>query len=82
MSKAKKINCKWCGMGHQPRPDGDHRIVKSIIPSRIDIRECAYHKAGAVSPIVLPSSRQTSPAARIWAMTGLVTSQHATLEEK
>jgi len=56
---AKKINCKWCGMGHAPRSDGNHWIVKSIIPARIDIRECAYHKAGEVSPIAPP---QPSPA--------------------
>jgi hypothetical protein len=49
-----KINCKYCGMGHSPRPDGNHWIVKSIFPARIDIRECAYHKAGEVSPIQLP----------------------------
>lgn len=48
---AKKINCKWCGMGHAPRSDGNHWIVKSLIPARIDIKECAYHKAGEVSPI-------------------------------
>lgn len=50
---AKKINCKWCGMGHAPRDDGSHWIVKSIIPARIDIRECAYHKAGEQSPIAI-----------------------------
>lgn len=48
---AKKINCKWCGMGHAPRSDGNHWIVKSIVPARIDIKECAYHKAGEVSPV-------------------------------
>lgn len=47
----KKINCKYCGMGHAPRDDGNHWIVKSIIPARINIVECAYHKAGTVSPI-------------------------------
>lgn len=60
--KPKNINCKWCGMGHAPRSDGNHWIVKSIIPAKIDIKECAYHKAGAVSPIqritpVEPDSR-------------------------
>lgn len=50
----KKINCKWCGMGHAPKADGNHWIVKSIIPAKITIAECAYHKAGAVSPIQLP----------------------------
>jgi hypothetical protein len=48
---SKKINCKWCGMGHPPKADGNHWIVKSIIPARIDIKECAYHKVGEVSPI-------------------------------
>lgn len=48
---AKKINCKWCGMGHAPRGDGNHWIVRSVVPAKIDIRECAYHKAGTVSPI-------------------------------
>jgi len=47
----KKINCKYCGMGHAPRSDGNHWIVKSIVPARINIVECAYHKAGKVSPI-------------------------------
>jgi hypothetical protein len=51
--KRKKINCKWCGMGHAPRDDGNHWIVKSITPARIDIKECAYHKAGTVSPIAI-----------------------------
>ena len=47
--KPKKINCKWCGMGHAPRSDGNHWIVKSIIPAKITIMECAYHKAGECS---------------------------------
>lgn len=47
----KKINCKWCGMGHAPRSDGEHWIVRSITPAKIDIKECAYHKAGERSPI-------------------------------
>jgi hypothetical protein len=51
MAKRKTVNCKYCGMGHDPRADGNHWIVKSIIPARIDIRECAYHKAGMASPI-------------------------------
>jgi hypothetical protein len=41
-------------MGHPPRDDGNHWIVKSIIPAKIDIKECAYHKVGEVSPIQLP----------------------------
>lgn len=51
MTKTKKINCKWCGMGHSPRSDGNHWIVQSIFPAKIDVRECAYHKAGEASPI-------------------------------
>lgn len=45
MSKAKKVNCKWCGMGHAPRSDGNHWIVRSLSLPTIDIKECAYHKA-------------------------------------
>lgn len=51
MNKPKKINCKWCGMGHEPRENGEHWVVKSIIPARINISECAYHKAGEISPL-------------------------------
>jgi len=49
--KPKKINCKWCGLGHAPRSDGNHWIVRSVSPAEIVIKECAYHKAGEVSPI-------------------------------
>ena len=49
--KPKKISCKWCGMGHAPCSNGNHWIVRSIFPVKIDIKECAYHKAGEVSPI-------------------------------
>lgn len=55
-----KINCKWCGMGHPPQYDGHHWIAKSIIRARISIVECAYHKAGQVSPIQLDSEKATS----------------------
>jgi hypothetical protein len=54
---SKKINCKYCGMGHAPKADGNHWIVKSIVPARISIVECAYHKAGEVSPIALIKAR-------------------------
>ncbi len=53
----RKINCKWCGMGHPPREDGNHWIIKSIIPARFDIKECAYHKAGTTSPIMIRANR-------------------------
>ena len=49
----KKINCKWCRWGNAPRSDGNHWIVKTLGPVEIDIKECAYHKAGEVSPIQL-----------------------------
>ena len=55
----KKISCKWCGMGHAPRSDGNHWIVKSILPAKIAIKECAYHKAGEISPI-----QHTSPVGK------------------
>lgn len=42
--KRKKINCKWCGVGHAPSNDGYHWIVKSVWPTKIDIRECAFEK--------------------------------------
>jgi len=58
----KKINCKWCGMGHQPKADGKHWIVKSIIPARIDIRECAYAKVGEESPIALKPADHSGSA--------------------
>jgi len=52
MAKPKTINCKWCGMGHAPHADGNHWIMRSIMPdARFEPRECAYHKAGTVSPI-------------------------------
>jgi hypothetical protein len=38
-------------MGDAPRSDGNHWIVKSIMPAKIDIKDCAYTKAGQVSPI-------------------------------
>lgn len=57
---AKKINCKWCGMGHAPQADGDHWIIKSIRPARMKIEECAYHKAGEISPIQNSAPRSES----------------------
>jgi hypothetical protein len=58
----KKINCKWCGMGHAPRSDGNHWIVKSFFPVKTDIKECAYHKADKVSPIqhITPIKRKAA----------------------
>lgn len=32
--------CRYCRTGDVPRDDGNHWIVKSIAPSRIDIRKC------------------------------------------
>lgn len=60
----KKINCKWCGIGHRPRDDGDHWIVKSVFPPRIDIKECAYHKAGQIRPIAIGANDGDQPATK------------------
>ncbi len=32
--------CKYCFAGDIPRDDGNHWIVKSIIPARINIVKC------------------------------------------
>ncbi len=33
-------NCPYCAKGNAPNEKGDHWIVKSIIPAKIDIRKC------------------------------------------
>lgn len=33
-------NCRWCRDGNVANEKGKHWIVKSIIPAKIDIREC------------------------------------------
>ncbi len=39
-SRQKKAKpCRYCAQGHEPK-NGEHWIVKSIIPARIDIRKC------------------------------------------
>jgi hypothetical protein len=38
MKKARK--CRYCAAGYVATADGEHWIVTSIIPARIDIRIC------------------------------------------
>jgi|HubBroStandDraft_6_1064221.scaffolds.fasta_scaffold72453_2 hypothetical protein len=44
MKKARK--CRYCAAGHVAT-DGEHWIVTSIIPARIDIRICTAVKSEA-----------------------------------
>jgi|HubBroStandDraft_6_1064221.scaffolds.fasta_scaffold16178_12 hypothetical protein len=32
--------CRYCAAGNVAKADGQHWIVKSIVPARIDIRMC------------------------------------------
>ena len=41
LNEAQKAKCRYCRDGHVPNEKGEHWIVKSIIPARIDIRKCA-----------------------------------------
>src|SRR6267142_3024905 len=45
MKKARK--CRYCAAGKVANSDGEHWIVKSIIPARIDIRICTAAKSEA-----------------------------------
>ena len=49
-AKAKKVpRCRYCDEGNTPR-NGEHWIVKSIIPARITVKPCKRAKAtGAAS---------------------------------
>jgi hypothetical protein len=38
--------CPWCKAGNEPNEAGDHWIVKSIIPAKIDIRKCRALTSG------------------------------------
>jgi hypothetical protein len=41
MAKAKKAKpCRYCALGTFPNAKGEHWMVKSIIPARINIRRC------------------------------------------
>jgi hypothetical protein len=46
--KAKQ--CKYCATGHRPNAQGEHWIVKSIIPARITIRKCQAFEKTAKRP--------------------------------
>lgn len=41
----KKAKCRYCREGHKPNEQGEHWIVKSFFPARIDIRKCADYVA-------------------------------------
>ena len=36
--------CKYCLTGNVANEDGEHWIVKSVIPAKIDIRKCTEVK--------------------------------------
>jgi hypothetical protein len=36
----KRKTCRYCRAGYSVKENGEHWIVKSIIPARIDIRKC------------------------------------------
>lgn len=38
------MKCRYCRAGDTPNENGEHWIVKSILPARIDIRKCADGK--------------------------------------
>ena len=40
MSASKVKRCRYCADGNVPNDKGDHWIVKSVVPSKIDIRRC------------------------------------------
>jgi hypothetical protein len=46
MKKARP--CRYCASGHAPNASGEHWIVKSIVPARIDIRRCTAAAADRV----------------------------------
>jgi hypothetical protein len=35
-----KAKCKWCDEGREPNENGEHWIVKSIVPASIKIVKC------------------------------------------
>lgn len=40
MKTKPKARCRYCAQGLVANDKGEHWIVKSIIPARIDIRRC------------------------------------------
>jgi hypothetical protein len=41
-TKKKPLRCKWCELGNTPNERGEHWLVRSVFPARIDIRECKF----------------------------------------
>jgi hypothetical protein len=42
--------CRYCAAGNVPNGKGEHWIVKSVIPARLDIRRCTAAPADRVQP--------------------------------
>jgi hypothetical protein len=42
--------CRYCAAGNVANEKGEHWIVKSVIPARIDIRRCTAALADRVQP--------------------------------
>jgi hypothetical protein len=43
--------CKYCEAGHSPNDNGEHWMVKSIIPAHIDIAKCAVSTTRKATPM-------------------------------
>jgi len=42
----RQAKCRYCKQGHKANDKGEHWIVKSVFPARIDIRKCTdFHAA-------------------------------------
>lgn len=37
--------CKWCALGAERDKNGDHWIVRSVIPARMTIKKCSQPRA-------------------------------------
>lgn len=45
-SAPKRVSrCRWCEAGDEPRPNGEHWMVKSVFPAVLNIRTCKRAKA-------------------------------------
>lgn len=44
-----KSKCSYCRSGNEPNEQGEHWIVKSIIPAKIDVRKCRDLSARCVA---------------------------------
>lgn len=46
----KQKPCRYCLAGNVANENGEHWIVKSVIPARIDIRKCTAVEAAPRNP--------------------------------